>query len=229
MSEPTRDREQQSVTEAQPDQASPLRNALLMGSGLLFLALAAILLLFGDQLLSRLQPTPEPVSALDDVEPLEVAPSTNTLQPDVAQDGPQVGEEALPFMLEDLQGNQIRLADYAGQHVILNFWATWCAPCVFEMPELQATYEQMEAEDVVVLGLNWDEEPETVETFLERELDVAITFPILLDEHAETAGRYAVYNLPTTYFINPDGVITAVHRGPLTEAQIEDYLAEGDL
>ncbi|HSM58871.1 MAG TPA: TlpA disulfide reductase family protein [Candidatus Sulfomarinibacteraceae bacterium] len=229
MSEPTLDKEQQSTVEAKPAQASPLRNVLLMVSGFFFLALAAILLLFGDRLLARLQPTPEPISALEGIEPLEVAPSTTTLQPDFGQGAPQVGDRALAFMLEDLQGNQVRLADYAGQHVVLNFWATWCAPCVFEMPELQATYEQLQPEGVVVLGLNWDEEPDTVEAFLERELDVTITFPILFDEHAETAGRYGVYNLPTTYFVNPQGVITAIHRGPLTEAQIEDYLAEGDL
>jgi thiol-disulfide isomerase/thioredoxin len=108
---------------------------------------------------------------------------------------------------------------------MLNFWATWCAPCVFEMPELEAAYEAYRENGLMILAINRAEEQDRVNDFLQNELDVAVTFPILLDEEVTVANRYQIVNMPTTYFIDGAGTITAVHRGPLTREQIDDYLS----
>lgn len=92
------------------------------------------------------------------------------------------------------------------------------------MPELQAAYENSNYEPLV-LGVNYEEELETIEAFLAEDLDAPITFPILLDEEGGTANEYGVANLPTTFFVNNQGHVTAVHRGPLTLEQIESYLS----
>jgi peroxiredoxin len=137
---------------------------------------------------------------------------------------PQPGEAAPLFLLSDLQGQEVGLAQHRGQPVILNFWATWCAPCIFEMPELQSAYEAHREDGLVILGLNRDEEQAVVSDFLADDLTINIDFPILLDEQAIVADSYGVLNMPTTYFIDAEGIVSAVHRGPLTQAQIDAYL-----
>jgi peroxiredoxin len=195
--------------------------------GFLFLGAAAGLLLFGNEILGRMQSGSRTSSTLDQLQPLQVQTPVVIGDVQEARTALEVGDEAPDFTLAQLQGEAITLADLRGQPVILNFWATWCAPCVFEMPELEAAYHNYRQDDLVVLGLNYDEDALTIERFLQDELDTTVTFPILLDEHAHTADEYVVYNLPTTYFIDRNGLITAVHRGPLTARQIADYLALG--
>lgn len=197
---------------------------LILAGGFLLLGGAVALLLYGSEFVTlrdretgggeiRVQPldaeTPRPLEAS-----LNVGPA------------PQPGEPAPPFLLTDLEGREIGLAQHRGQPVIVNFWATWCAPCVFEMPELQSASEAHKEDGLVILGLNRDEEQAIVSDFLANDLTVAIDFPILLDEHAVVADSYGVLNMPTTYFIDAEGNVSAVHRGPLTQEQIDAYLAD---
>ncbi|MCZ7669811.1 MAG: TlpA family protein disulfide reductase [Chloroflexi bacterium] len=134
-----------------------------------------------------------------------------------------VGDSAHNFHLPDLDGEVVSLEDFRGQPVIVNFWATWCAPCRLEMPALQAAQTQYADEGLVVLALNDQESAAAVAAFV-AELDLNLT--TLLDPEGVISALYQVYNFPTTYFIDGEGVITAVHRGLLTPEQIDVYLAE---
>jgi peroxiredoxin len=135
-----------------------------------------------------------------------------------------VGNLAYDFQLQDLNGRSVSLTDFRGQPVIVNFWATWCAPCRIEMPELQATYEKYKDDGLVILALDQDESPEIVRSFFYDEF--GLTFTPLLDVEQEVAQQYGVFNFPSSFFINADGVITAIHRGPALQSQLEEYLAD---
>ncbi|MGE3541992.1 MAG: TlpA family protein disulfide reductase [Candidatus Tectimicrobiota bacterium] len=135
----------------------------------------------------------------------------------------QPGQPAPAFRSRDPQGNAIALHDYRGRPVIVNFWATWCAPCRQEMRALQAIYELYQAAGLVVLALSQDqdESAELVRAYWSR---MALTFLPLLDTDGRVATHYSVFMLPSTVFIYPSGTIAAVHLGPLTQGQIEHYL-----
>lgn len=137
---------------------------------------------------------------------------------------PEAGQAAPNFTLADLEGNEVSLAAFRGRPVIINFWATWCGPCRIEMPELQRAYEERQEEGLAILAVNMEESPDMVRRFFYD--DLRLTFTPLLDQDGEVANRYAIFNLPTTYFVDPEGTIAAVHRGPLTGGQIDGYLEE---
>jgi thiol-disulfide isomerase/thioredoxin len=123
-----------------------------------------------------------------------------------------------------VDGEQVALSDHMGQPIILNFWATWCGPCRIEMPELQAAYEANQDQGLVILALDRDESAQTVSRFFD---ELNLTFTPLLDDGGEVARRYGVGgNLPASIFINPEGQITAIHRGLMDQNLIEAYLAE---
>ena len=136
-----------------------------------------------------------------------------------------VGDTAIEFSLVDLDGNPVNLSDHLGHPIVVNFWASWCAPCRIEMPELQATFENYQDDDLVILALNQDEPADVAAAFFFDEMGLTFTNP-LLDENTEIAQLYGIRNLPTTYFIDAEGVVTAVHRGPALQSQFDDYLAE---
>lgn len=134
----------------------------------------------------------------------------------------EVGDTAYNFYLSDLDGQNLNLEAFRGQPVILNFWATWCGPCRVEMPALQAAYESHQADELVILAVNDQEAHQDVADFFS---ELELTFTPLLDQEGEVSRLYHVFNFPTTYFIDEDGRVTAVHRGVLSAEQIETYLA----
>jgi len=111
------------------------------------------------------------------------------------------------FELADLDGGLHKLTDYRGKVVVLNFWATWCPPCRYEMPSMQRGWEAAEADGIVFLGVNVGEDADTVFMFL---ADYSVEFPLLLDKDATVIKEYQVVGLPTTFIIDPQGRIT--HR-----------------
>ncbi len=199
------------------------RNPLFIIGGMLLLGLALALLLFGSRLLGVGETAAEPtvleqVPSLDD--PGGTAPKL------ASGPGPlAVGDQAFDFTLLDLEGNELSLASLRGRPVILNFWATWCAPCRVEMPELQAAYEAYQDDDLAILALNQQESPEVVRDFFTHEM--GLTFTPLLDSEGAVASLYgANRTLPTSIIINGDGIIIAIHRGPMAQSQVAGYLAE---
>ncbi len=141
----------------------------------------------------------------------------------LAQTQPAVepGRYAPDFALTDLNGETVRLSDWRGQVVLLNFWASWCVPCRQEMPLLQATHEAYAGDGLVVLAVNMGEERRRVEGFA---ADLAVTFPVLADEETTVGTLYRVRGAPTTYFIDREGVIRQRYVGPLTSGMLAAIL-----
>ncbi len=129
---------------------------------------------------------------------------------------PQVGFPAPDFSLSNLDGQSVRLADWRGQPLVLNFWATWCPPCRAEMPALQAAAQAYGDQGVRVLGVNQAEDPNPVVGFMQT---LGLDFPVLLDRDAAVSQLYRVRSLPTTFFIDREGVIREiVIGGPMSQA-----------
>lgn len=116
---------------------------------------------------------------------------------------PKIGEKAPAFELKGLDGNMHNLSDYRGKTVILNFWGSFCEPCVDEMPLFQEVYEE-NMDKVVIVGVNLSEPEATVRGFVKR---VGVSFPILLDR-TQVQKRYGVAQYPTTFIIDEKGTIT---------------------
>ncbi len=133
--------------------------------------------------------------------------------------GLKTGGEAPDFSLQTLDGERVKLSDFEGEKVILNFWATWCKPCREEMPDLQSIYEERD-DDVVILAINMDAHND-VEGFIDS---YSVTFPVLLDENDQVSDMYQIISLPTTYFIDEDGTIVQKHLGQITYEQLEEIL-----
>jgi len=139
-----------------------------------------------------------------------------------AVQSPQVGQPALDFSLETVDGRQVSLSDLRGKPVMINFWATWCGPCVVEMPNIQEYYERYSGQ-FEVLAVNADESREEVESFGKK---MNLTFPLLLDPGNQVNSLYRLRGYPTTFLVDAEGVVQVQHIGPLSEAQIETYLSK---
>ncbi|HLE13306.1 MAG TPA: redoxin domain-containing protein [Anaerolineales bacterium] len=135
---------------------------------------------------------------------------------------PAVGALAPDFELVDLSGETVRLSDLRGKPVLLNFWATWCAPCKLEMPAIQERFEQHQAK-FSVLAIDFDEPEQDVRQFAKQ---LELTFNILLDPGAKVQDLYRVRGYPTTFLVDAEGVIRVHHVGLITEAQLDRYLQQ---
>ncbi len=143
-----------------------------------------------------------------DLAALEVAPRQGALAPD--------------FSLFNLEGEQITLSELRGHPVMINLWATWCAPCRIEMPHIQDRFERYAGEGFLVLAIDFDEPADIVADFRD---ELGLTFDILLDPGAEVQELYRNRNYPSTFFVDADGVIQVQHIGLMTEGQLDENLA----
>ena len=123
-------------------------------------------------------------------EKLGIEPVKTTLAPD--------------FFLEDLNGNSVRLRDLRGKVVLLNFWATWCPSCRFEMPSMEALHKEYSRQGLVVLAVNFRESPGEIRPFYKEH---NLSFRTLLDTGGETFARYETWSLPTTFLIDRRGYV----------------------
>lgn len=143
---------------------------------------------------------------------------------------PREGFPAPDFTLDTLEGTPATLSDYRGQVVILNVWASWCGPCRAEMPALQNIYAAHRARGLAVLAVNstFQDNLADAQAFVQ---ELGLSFPVLLDQQGAVSRRYLVRALPSTFFIDRQGVIRAVILGgPMSAAtiqsKVEDLLRE---
>jgi len=135
-----------------------------------------------------------------------------------------VGQEAnLDFTLKDMNGADVRLADFRGRPVILNFWATWCGPCKQEIPALVALAEQYKSRQLAVLGVSVDDAPEDLRQFA---AEYKMNYPVLVGlGHDKFQEIYdAAMVVPVTWFIRADGTIYRKHQGPATHEWFEEQV-----
>ena len=117
---------------------------------------------------------------------------------------PSIWIEAHDFTGEINDGRIINLKDYHHRFVLLNFWATWCVPCLKEMPDLELAYQQMGSNKLIVLAVGMGEDKRSIRKFAKKH---EFTFPMVADTTLEIARLYGVENIPITYLINPQGII----------------------
>jgi cytochrome c biogenesis protein CcmG/thiol:disulfide interchange protein DsbE len=138
------------------------------------------------------------------------------------QTGASVGDEAPAFALADLDGKPLRLADLRGRPVIVNFWASWCGPCVDEFPVLQRAAEAHAADGLAIVGIVFRDNSEAARGFMAR---MGATWPAAMDPGEETAERYGIYGPPETFFIDASGVVVARQIGPLSGEDLDRHLS----
>ncbi len=119
-------------------------------------------------------------------------------------------EKVSDFSLKDIEGKSVSLNDFRGKRVLLNFWATWCGPCLDEMPVLRQVQEQWREKGLVVLLINMGESASRVRGYVKR---YALSFPVLLDPNTELFIKLGVRSLPTSLLIDNDGTIVAKKVG----------------
>ena len=130
-----------------------------------------------------------------------------------------------PIKLTDLDGNESLLSDYQGKWVILNLWATWCPPCLVEIPDLVMFHEANKDKNAIVIGVNYeDNDPSKVKAFAESQM---INYPIVRFEgktDGVTSPLGKLQGLPTTYMIAPDGTVVAARTGMVDQKMLEDFM-----
>lgn len=138
----------------------------------------------------------------------EPPPRVITMQPDGS---PVQGNPAPDFTLVDIEGRTWTLAELKGQVVFLNFWATWCPPCVSEMPAMQNLYNTLPQDQFKMLAILYGDEARNATAFAEK-LD--ITLPILLDEGNQVGMHYGLTGVPETFILDKKGIIREKFQGP---------------
>ncbi len=128
--------------------------------------------------------------------------------------------EAKAFQLQDTDGKIHTLADYKGKWVIVNFWATWCPPCLKEIPDLIALYE--ERSDIMVIGVAMEfSDPNSVMDYVKA---MSISYPTVLGNRRIASQLDDISMLPSTYFFDPNGNPAARQQGLVTRQSIEDFI-----
>ena len=132
-----------------------------------------------------------------------------------------VGQPAPAFDLERLDGGRVRLADFDGRPLIVNFWASWCGPCKDEFPIFRAARERHAADGLEILGVIHDDGPEAARAFAESQ---DAEWPMLLDPDDAAYNAYRVLALPTTFYVDRDGIVRAVSFGPPPSGVLDEQL-----
>ncbi len=140
--------------------------------------------------------------------------------------GLEKGKTPPDFELSTLTGDMVKLTDYRGKKVILNFWASWCGPCKAEMPHMQKYYEKnKESANVEIIAVNMTTTERGGLTGIKKFVDAyGLTFPIPLDNDGEVVDMYGVLTIPTTYMIGRDGTIQQKIIGPMDEKTINELV-----
>lgn len=164
-------------------------------------------------------PTPVPTATA------EPAPTSTALPaPTPARIQPRATKESGPahdFEMDTFDGGVVRLSDFEGKIVVLNFWASWCPPCRWEMPFFETMHQEYKDQDVVFLGVAISDTLENARGFAES---TGVTYPIGLDDTGEIARNYNVVSLPTTFFIGKDGTVERRLSSAANEGVLKVFL-----
>lgn len=155
---------------------------------------------------------------------LETLPSEDkeTSAPsDTAENGETAADTASDFTMLDMEGNEVKLSDFFGTPIVLNFWASWCPPCKAELPDFEEACKRYEGKVTFLMVNLTDGQRETVEVAKSYIASQGYTFPVYFDTKYEAAYTYGVSSIPQTYFINADGSLEARATGMLSAAQLE--------
>jgi len=135
--------------------------------------------------------------------------------------GARIGTPAPAFAAADLDGNPVRLADLRGRPVIVNFWASWCGPCVDEFPLLREAAAAHQADGLAVVGIVFRDNSEAARRFMAR---MGAGWPAAMDPGEEIAEAYGIYGPPESFFIDADGVVVARQFGALSRDDLDRHL-----
>ena len=133
----------------------------------------------------------------------------------------RVGDRAPDFALADLDGRTVRLSDFDGQPVLVNFWASWCLPCVDEFPLFDNALGRHADEGLAVVGIVYRDRSEAARAFAEQ---LGAGWPVVMDPGETVARAYGVFGPPESWLIGPDGRVASRQIGPYTAAELEAEL-----
>lgn len=137
--------------------------------------------------------------------------------------GPALASQ-VDFRLPDTEGVHHRLSDYRGKWVVVNYWATWCPPCLEELPELERFHLDHQNKNAMVLGINMERiTPEALRRFIDEQM---LSYPILMAEPASATELGKVPGMPVSFIVNPQGQVVARKLGAVTAKLVEKMLAE---
>lgn len=139
--------------------------------------------------------------------------------------GARVGKPAPDFTLNGLDGKAVRLSDFKGKPVFINFFATWCTPCRQEMPDLETVWKANQNNGLVVLEINLTDQ-DTVADVQKFVKEFGLTMPIVLDEKGMVSTLYRVGPIPSSYFVSKDGTLVAVQVGSMSRATMDQRIAK---
>lgn len=124
--------------------------------------------------------------------------------------------KAKDFTVLDKEGNSVKLSDYIGKPVVVNFWASWCPPCKSEMPDFDEVYKEM-GEEITFMMVNMTDGKETIEKAKSFVDGAGYSFPVYFDKGQDAAYAYQIYSIPTTLFIDKDGNLVQTAKGAMTK------------
>ncbi len=133
----------------------------------------------------------------------------------------KTGDAAPDFVLAQLGGEPVQLSKLLGKTVLINFWASWCAPCREEMPAIEHFYEKYKAQNVVVLAVNLKDTDEIAKSYFK---DNNLKMPLLMDRTGLVPGGYRATGVPESYFVDVNGKVRAFSIGIMDDKQLEDNL-----
>ena len=135
--------------------------------------------------------------------------------------GVETGNKAPDLQLQTLTGDTVKLSDFHGKRVMINFWATWCPPCRAEMPDMEKLYRN---KDIVILAVNLTNKEKGMGGIEKFVKDYKLTFPVLLDKNSDIANLYEIKPIPTSYMIDSNGIIRYKVMGAMNyDLMVQEY------
>ena len=131
------------------------------------------------------------------------------------------GTAKFDFVLKDEHNVPVKMADYKGKVVIVNFWATWCGPCKVEIPDFVKLYAEYKDKGLVIVGISIDDSPEQLQAFMK---EYKMNYPVLQMTPDVESAWGPFYGYPTSFFVARDGSICVKHLGPATKEQFETQI-----